>query len=149
MDVNRISFEEIKSYWVEVDHFGIPNKRIKDVVRRLGAHQSTLENPRRISYGLFDNGRMIGVTHLVEWSQQWLRYRTINVREQYRGRDLGWYLLRTAVNMDWQDWKTPDKYVFGWVKRDHLAWSLAHGFKPVDDRWHEDHIAVVRPLIGF
>ena len=149
MDVNRITFDDIKSYWIEVDHFGDPKKKIREVVRQLGAHETPLEDPRRFSYGLFDDGQLIGVTHLVEWSQHWLRYRTINVRKQYRGRDLGWFLLCSAVNMDWQDWKTPDKCVFGWVKRNHLAWSLAHDFKPVDDRWHDDHIAVVRPLNEF
>jgi hypothetical protein len=149
MDVNRISFDEIKSYWIEVDHFGNPNKKIREVVRRLGAHESTVEEPRRFSYGLFDSGRLIGVTHLVEWSNDWLRYRTINVRKSYRGRDLGWFLLCAALDMDWRDWKKPDKHLFGWVKRDHLAWSEAHGFKPADDRWHDDHIAVIKPLSDF
>jgi hypothetical protein len=149
MDVNRISFDDLKSYWIEVDHFGNPKKKIREVVRRLGVHESSLDDPCRISYGLFDNGRLIGVTHLVEWSDRWLRYRTINVRRSYRGRDLGWFLLRSAVNMDWQAGKHLDNYVFGWVKRDHLAWSLAHNFKPFDERWHDDHTAVIKPLREF
>jgi len=149
MDVNRISFDELKSYWIEVDHFGNPKKKIREIVRQLGAHESSLDDPRRISYGLFDDGRLVGVTHLIEWSDRWLRYRTINVRRTYRGRDLGWFLLRAAVNMDWQAWKGPDNYVFGWVKRNHLAWSLAHDFKPFDGRWHEDHTAVIKPLSEF
>lgn len=149
MDVNRISFDEIRSYWIQVDHFGDPAKKIREVVRRLGPHESGLEEPRRISYGLFDGGRLVGVTHLVEWNQHWLRYRTINVRLDYRGRGLGWFLLRSAVNLDWGGWKSPDNYLFGWVKRDHLGWSLAHDFKPFDDRWHDDHTAVVKPLNEF
>lgn len=149
MDISRISFDEIKAYWIEVDHFANPNKKIREIVRRLGVRESTIDEPRRFSYGLFDDRRLIGVTHLVEWSRYWLRYRTINVRKQYRGRDLGWFLLRSAVDMDWRDWKSPDRYVFGWIKRDHLAWSLAHGFKPVDDRWHQDHTGVIKPLTEF
>ena len=149
MDVKRISFDDLKSYWIEIDHFANPKKRIREVVRHLGAHESDIADPHRISYGLFDDGRLIGVTHLVEWSRTWVRYRTINVRPAYRGRDLGWFLLRSAVNLDWQEWKTPDKFVFGWVKRDHLAWSLAHDFRPFDNRWHEDHTAVIKPLSEF
>jgi len=149
MDVNRISFDALKSYWIEVDHFGNPKKKIREVVRCLGTHESSLEDPRRISYGLFDGNRLIGVTHLVEWSSHWLRYRTINVHQDYRGRNLGWFLLRSAVNLDWQEWKRSGNYVFGWVKRDHLAWSVTHDFKPVDNRWHGDHTAVIKPLNEF
>lgn len=146
MDVNRISYAALKSYWIEVDHFSDPEKRIRELVRRLGPFETAIADPRRESYGLFDDGRMVGVTHLVQWSDDWVRYRTLNVRSSHRGRDLGWFLLRSALDRDWGDWKVPGKYVFGWVRRDHLAWSEAHDFKPFDGRWHDDHIAMIKPV---
>ncbi len=46
MDVTRISFDDLKSYWVEFDHFGDPDKKIREVVRRLGPYESTITDPR-------------------------------------------------------------------------------------------------------
>ena len=54
MNVRRISFDELKSYWIEVDHFRDPDKKIREVVRRLGPMESSIADPRRESYGLFD-----------------------------------------------------------------------------------------------
>jgi len=105
LEVRRIDFEEMKQYWIEVDHFKQPGKKIREVVRRLGPYECTIDDPRRVSYGLFHDNKMIGGTHLVQWDARWLRYRTLNIRKSYRGPDLGWILLRQAVNMDWQDWK--------------------------------------------
>ena len=68
MDVARISFKDLKSYWIEVDHFKDPNKKIREVVRTLGPYRTEMPDPRRFSYGLFDDGRLVGVTHLVQWS---------------------------------------------------------------------------------
>ena len=149
MDVTRISFDELKSYWIEVDHFQDPDKKIREVVRRLGPLESSIADPRRESYGLFDGGRLVGATHLVKWNDYWVRFRTLNVRPEYRGRDLGWFLLSRAVNLDWQDRKQPEQYVFGWVRRDHRGWSDGHGFQPFDGRWHDDHIAMIKPLDTF
>ncbi len=149
MDVTLISFDDLKSYWVEVDHFGNPDKKIREVVRRLGPYESAITDPRRASYGLFDGEQLVGVTPLVQWNDSWVRYRTLNVSRTHRGRDLGWFLLRSAIDTDWRDWKAADKYVFGWVRRDHQAWSIAHDFKPFDGRWHDNHIAMVKPLSEF
>ncbi|MEE8257886.1 MAG: acyl carrier protein [Acidobacteriota bacterium] len=146
MEVKRIHFEELKHYWIEVDHFKKPDKKIREVVRVLGPYACTIDDPRRESYGLFRDGKMIGGTHLVQWDARWLRYRTLNVREPYRGPDLGWILLRRAINLDWQDWKVPDRYLFGWIRRPHVPWSLAHGFKKIGGRWHEDHLGMIRTL---
>jgi len=67
MDIKRIHFEELKRYWIEVDHFKKPGKKIREVVRILGPFECTIDDPRRESYGLFDDGKIIGVTHLVQW----------------------------------------------------------------------------------
>jgi hypothetical protein len=149
MEVKRIHFEELQRYWIEVDHFKKPGKKIREVVRILGPYECTIDNPRRESYGLFHDGKIIGATHLVQWDARWLRYRTLNVRTPYRGRDLGWTLLLGAVDLGWQDWKVPGRYLFGWIRRPHLSWSLAHGFKETGGRWHEDHMGMIRPLSGI
>lgn len=149
MDVKHISFDALKAYWERTDHFGQSGKKVREVVRSLGPYPAKLKDPPRQSYGLFDGDQMIGATHLVVWSDAWLRYRTINVQPQYRGQNLGWFLLSQSVNMDWQDWKQPDRYLFGWVKRDHQAWSLSHGFHAHDDIWHDDHIIMIKSLSEF
>jgi len=149
MDVARISFEDLKSYWIEIDHFEDPDKKIREIVRRLGPYQSTLADPRRFSYGLFDEKHLVGVTHLVQWSDNLVRYRTLNVRQSHRGRNLGSFLLSAAIDLDWRDRKSADRYLFGWIRREHQAWAVQHGFKPLDGSWHDDHIAMTRPLDDF
>ena len=149
MDVTRISFEELKRYWAEVDHFRDPDKKFREVVRRLGPYTTTIEDPRRFSYGLFDGSDLIGATHLVQWSERLIRYRTLNVRKAYRGRELGMFLLRSAVNLDWPDWKSGDNALFGWIRRDHRPWAESQGFQPLDGQWHDDHIAMTKPLREF
>ena len=149
MDVNRISFDDLKAYWVEVDHFGVAGKKFRNVVRSLGDYRSTLADPTRFSYGLFDSGELIGVTHLVQWDEEWLRYRTLNIRQAFRDQNLGWYLLSTAVKMDWKDKLLAPTYMFGWVRREHQAWLITHGFAPADGRWVDGHIAMIKPLDEF
>jgi len=150
IDVRRIPFEVLKQYWIEVDHFQKPGKKIRDVVRVLGPYECTIENPRRESYGLFLEDDLIGVTHLVQWDDHWLRYRTLNIREAYRGpEDLGWQLLRRAIDLDWRDWKVDGRYMFGWIRRHHVPWSLAHGFETIGDTWHGEHIGMRRPLLDM
>jgi len=146
LSVAPIPFDEIKAYWIAVDHFGVPDKKIREVVSSLGPLKSSFADPRRVSYGLFDSDRIIGVTHLVQWSDDWVRYRTINIHPAYRGRDLGWYLIRIAVNMDWRDMKAPGKFLFGWIRRPHHPWSVAHGFEPADGTWHDDHMVMLKPM---
>ena len=99
MEVTQISFDDLKSYWVEVDHFGVPDKIIREVVRRLGPYESLITDPRRASYGLFDGEHLVGVTHLMQWNDSWVRYRTVNIRRSHRGRDLGWFLLTLGLGV--------------------------------------------------
>ncbi len=146
MDVARISFSVLKSYWIEVDHFKDPHKKIREVVRRLGPYESVTLDPRRFSYGLYDNEELVGVTHLVQWSDHLVRYRTLNVRHSHRGRDLGAFLLKSAIKLDWLP---SDHDLFGWIRREHQPWAINHGFKPLDGTWHDDHIAMIKPLRDF
>ena len=149
MDVSQISFDDLKDYWTEVDHFRDPDKKYREVVRRLGPYSSAISDPRRFSYGLFEDGRLIGATHLVQWSKDLVRYRTLNVRKPYRGRGLGLLLLKSAIDLDWRDWKYSGAHLFGWIRRDHQEWAKTQGFEPLDGRWHDNHIAMTRPLDEF
>lgn len=36
MDANRISFDELKAYWVKVDHFAAAGRKIREIVRTPG-----------------------------------------------------------------------------------------------------------------
>jgi N-acetylglutamate synthase-like GNAT family acetyltransferase len=146
MDVERISFDDLKSYWIEVDHFKDPNKKIRELVRKLGPYESEMMDPRRFSYGLYDKGELVGATHLVQWSDHLVRYRTLNVRQSHRGKDHGSFLLKSAINMDWH---SSDHDLFGWIRREHQPWAIIHGFKPLDGTWHDDHIAMTKPLRDF
>lgn len=149
MNVTQISFDDLKDYWTEVDHFRDPKKKYRQVVRRLGPYRSTISDPRRYSYGLFDDGRLIGATHLVQWSNKLVRYRTLNVRKPFRGRGLGALLLTSAIDLDWRDWNSSNAHLFGWIRRDHHAWAESQGFQPLDGRWYDDHIAMTKPLDEF
>ncbi len=59
---------------------------------------------------------------------------------------MGWMLLQSAVNLDWRDWKVPGRYLFGWIRGPQVPWSLAHGFRKIGEKWHEDHIGMIRPV---
>lgn len=143
MEVVRISFDELKSYWIEVDHFKDTNKKIREVVRSLGPYKNKIDDPRRFSYGLYDGKTLAGVTHLVQWSDKLVRYRTLNVRPEHRNKNLGWFLLSSAVHMDWM---SSGLDLFGWIRRDHQTWANLHGFKQLDGQWHDDHIAMTKTL---
>lgn len=144
MEVKHIDFETIKDYWIEVNHFNNePNKVIKEVARRLGPHKIGYDDPKRICYGLYDSDNLIGVTQLVQWQPGLVRYRTINVRELYRGKDLGWALLETAWNLDWKG----SGKLFGWIRGSHYKWALDHGFVDYDTDWVDDHIAMVKEML--
>jgi len=142
MDIKEIDFETLKNYWIEVDHFKDPNKRIVEVIRSLGPHITTYSDPRRIAYGLYSGNTLIGATQLVQWSDTHVRYRTLNVREQFRGQDLGWYLLSSAYE---KDWKGRGK-LFGWIRNTHYPWAKKHGFVDLDSKWTDDHIAMERDM---
>lgn len=141
MIVVKISFDEISQYWNEVNHFG-PNKIITETVQCLGPYISPFDDPRRFSYGLIDNNTLIGVTHLVEWDHTHVRYRTVNIRSEYRGRGLGWYLIKEAWNTDWKYYTS----LFGYVKRSHYEWAVNHNFSEIDGNWVDEHIAMERAM---
>ncbi len=140
--IEPISFSTIKTYWIEVDHFQDPNKTYVEFPRTLGHLSSNIQSPKSQCYGLYATTQLIGVTQLIEWAPLMVRYRTINIRPEYRGQDLGYFLLETAVTRDWQNFRQ----LFGWVRRPHYAWSIQHGFKELDGIWTDDHIAMTKPI---
>lgn len=137
--IKRIDFQILKQYWTQVDHFKDPNKRILDVVSTLGPHETIYKNPKRQCYGLFYNNSLIGGTQIVEWEPHLIRYRTINILPEHRGKDLGWFLLEGAWKMDWEHCDT----MMGWVRDTHYDWAKRHGFSEEGD-WCGDHIRMER-----
>jgi GNAT superfamily N-acetyltransferase len=142
MDIKEIDFETLKNYWIDVDHFKDPNKRIVEVIKYLGPHTTPYSDPRRIAYGLYDKDKLIGATQLVHWNEGQVRYRTLNVREDYRGKGLGFLLLSTAYERDWQGWGN----LFGWIRDTHYEWAKRHDFFEIDREWTDDHIAMERDM---
>lgn len=142
MIVKNIELETLYNYWIEVDHFGVKDKVIVDHISTLGPHITTFTDPKKISYGLYDNDYLIGVTQLVEWDETRIRYRTVNIRKEYRGKDLGWFLLKTAWKRDWTD----NKYLFGWIKDTHYRWAVEHDFAEIDIRWQDNHTGMIRNM---
>jgi hypothetical protein len=145
MKVKQIDFDTLKDYWIEVDHFKDPNKRIVEVIRYLGPHTTPYSSPKRTAYGMYTPDReLIGATQLVQWNESHVRYRTLNIREEYRGVGLGWQLLRKA----WIDFKGLDSTdnLFGWIRHTHYDWAEAHGFTVIDDCWIDGHIGMERKM---
>jgi GNAT superfamily N-acetyltransferase len=140
--VKPISFDQCKEYWIEVDHFEDPKKKILEYVKTLGPFVTDLEDPQRQAYGLFDNDELIGVTQLVRWSDEWVRYRTINIRKSYRGRSLGALLIKEAYDRDWSHMP----YLFGWTKKSHVDWALKNDFSFINDDWVDDHIGMLKEM---
>lgn len=138
MKVEKISYETLKKYWIEVDHFQDSNKRYSQHIYTLGPYKTLFKNPKSICYGLFAD-RLIGATQLVQWDHR-VRYRTINIRPEYRGQDLGWHLLKTA----WNDWQAFDTMI-GWIRKSHYNWSIQHGFKQVS-YWEDNHVMMERNM---
>lgn len=138
--IREIDYETLKRYWIEVDHFQDPNKKIIEIIKYLGPHVTPYTNPRRIAYGLYDKNELIGVTQLVQWNETHIRYRTLNIRKQYRGQGLGWFLLLTSYNRHWKG----SGNLFGWVIDTHYKWAINHGFRDLDKQWTNDHIAMER-----
>lgn len=139
MIVKEIDFKTLKDYWIEVGHFH-PDQNIPELVKNLGHHRTIYDNPERISYGLYDNNYLIGGTQLVRWNEDRIRYRTINIRKEYRGQGLGWFLLVSAYNLHWKG----KGNLFGWIKDTHYTWALNHGFVDIDNNWSNNHIGMER-----
>ena len=139
LQVRAVRFDELVDYWRETRHFPDEDKVYTEVLGYLGPFQRTVVEPRRISYGLFHGSRMMGATHVTEWSEEWIRFRTINIRPEYRGLDLGWQFLDSVLKRDWADRKT----VFGWFRREALGWAEKHGFRELDGILYGNHKAAV------
>jgi len=143
MVVKQINFDTLKNYWIEVDHFKDPNKKIVEIIKTLGPHTTKETDPIRIAYGLYDTDVLVGATQLVKWSAELVRYRTLNVRKEYRGKDLGWYLLESAWNKDW----IGQGKLFGWVRDTHYDWAIKHNFTELDSIWTNDHIGMIKVML--
>lgn len=141
-EVKAISFEECKSYWLEADHFKDPHKRIVEFVKTLGPFETKFNNPKRQAYGLYKGGQLIGVTQLVEWKEDWVRYRTINILPEYRGQDRGWFLVESAYRREWQNYP----FLFGWVRDGHDEWARKHGFEEVPESHHDGHRGMLKDM---
>lgn len=140
MNVDYLLFNELKDYWKSVKHFD-DNKKYVEIIKHLGPFTSVYDDPKRKCYGLFDNDKLIGATMLVQWSPDVVRYRTINIVKEHRGKDLGWDLLRKAWDMDWQD----QRLLMGWIKEDHIGWSVSKGFKEISEHY-DNHVLMIRDM---
>ena len=134
METRQISWETLKAYWKEVNHFNFhPGKKYKEIITQLGPFKIECE-PRCQAYGLFDN-KLIGVTQLTEWSPQksWIRFRTINIREEYRNQELGWKLLLDALN----EWNY--EFLFGWLRQDYYHARFFSKFTQITPFMKDDY----------
>ncbi|NQY99630.1 MAG: hypothetical protein HRT45_03055 [Bdellovibrionales bacterium] len=143
-EFKAISFEEISDFWRETNHFRGSDSVSKVYVRHLGPYLSEFEKPPFQSFAFADGEEIVAATQLVNWNKSWVRYRTIHVRQQYRGAGLGHELLRLAHQNYW-----PNKHVFGWVRRTHLDWSLKHGFERLTEAWYDDHTPMLKIASRF
>ena len=84
---------------------------------------------------------MIGETQLVEWNSAVVRFRTINIRKEWRNQNLGWCLLEESFNQDWSDHMS----MFGWLKINKLNWAQNLGFTTIGDE-KDNHIGVIREM---
>lgn len=133
MNINKISFSEIKSFWIREKHFNnVHKKTINEKIDSLGPYKCEIENPKIQAYGLFDADNLIGVTQIQEWKNDTVRWRTNNIIPSYRGNDLAWFLLRNVVKDDWSDFKM----LFGWFRESAYGWAPKHGFNDYDGQWH-------------
>lgn len=137
----HITFDELVSYWKMTNHFNDPNKKYTEVLGYLGNLTTPFKDPRRFSYGLFLDDKIIGATHLVHWDDKIVRYRTINILKEYQGNDLGWALLSQAWSKDWKGYGN----LLGWVRHDHEKWCLAHGFNAIGTLY-DNHIPMTRKM---
>ena len=80
----------------------------------------------------------------MKWNETHIRYRTLNVKKQYRGKNLGWYLLSNA----WNDWKNQGK-LFGWIRDTHYDWAVKHNFVKIQNYWTDKHIAMERDMKDY
>lgn len=145
MKTKHISWDMLKNYWIETNHFSShPNKNFQEIVTQLGPFKIECDDPTYQAYGLFDKNKLIGVTQLIEWSPEksWIRFRTINIRKDYRKQGLAWKLLLDALN----EWNY--EFLFGWLRQDYYHTSFFSKFTRItpfmkDGYSHIPHCAIL------
>jgi|SaaInl5LU_22_DNA_1037371.scaffolds.fasta_scaffold00237_23 GNAT superfamily N-acetyltransferase len=148
IEVEEISFDQIVEYWKEVDHFNDPNKNYRQLVSQLGPFRSSIDNPISKCYGLYDRhpevdfDGIIGVTQLYEWDISTIRFRTINIRKEWRHQGLGALLLEEAYEKHWSNYLK----MFGWMKISKLDWALQNGFQTISGTEQDNHIGVIKEM---
>ncbi len=135
MFIKKIEFSKIKDYWIEVEHFHVPNKIITEKVPQLGPYKSKydMENQKTQAYGLFDGDYMMGGTQIIEWDDSVIRWRANNIRESYRGKGLFYNLLSTIVATEWSN-KT---VLIGWFRSAAMWWPPSYDFQSYDGIRHD------------
>lgn len=146
MEVKRITWNELKNFWIKYNHFRVKNKKYVEVIRQLGPYKIEYKNPRCQAYGLFDD-RLVGATQLTDWSDEFIRARTIRIEKEYRGNDAGWYLMSTALLDSWD----LSKKLFGWYPDFFIWWPLKYGWEIYSDFMEDEyaaekHCAMIRSL---
>lgn len=128
--VQQIPFEMIQKYWVEVKHFHTANKVITEQVTQLGPYKSSYEwgKQNTQAYGLFDDDYMIGGTQILEWEHNVIRWRTNNIRIEYRGQGLFYKFLSTIIVNDWSH----KDLLIGWFRSSAMWWPPIYGFEMYD-----------------
>ena len=136
MKVKRISWGELKNYWIEVNHFEDKAKEYTEIVKTLGHFECGFNTPRVEAYGLFKNDYMIGATQMIQWNKNWNRFRTVNIREKYRGNNLGVFMVDQAAFL----FDIASKYLFAWVRVDYIDYFTKTGFEKISelvvDKYH-------------
>ena len=85
--VEKIDFKTIVEFWREQDHFQHnPNKKYVEKLGWLGTNICEIENPMTQAYGLYFDDELICATQIQVWNNTTIRWRTINVKEGYRGK---------------------------------------------------------------
>jgi len=141
LTIQEINFQECVKYWKEVNHFNDPNKIYNENVKKLGPFKQTIENPKFKCYGLFDD-YLIGVTQLIEWDISTIRFRTINIRKEWRQKELGAFLLQEAYEKDWSNYLK----MFGWMNLKKIDWALKFGFKIIENSEHDNHVGIIKEM---
>lgn len=143
LEIRHIDFPTLVNYWKEHNHFNNKEKIYHPIVSKLGPFTLQLESPHYQCYGLFDNNKMIGGTQLMDWDWDTVRFRTINILDTYRGRNLGLYLITKAWDMDWQS----RIYLFGWMNLNYEWWAIHCGFDLLEFSRSNTHIGVKKEML--
>ncbi len=137
--VRHIEYEKVSDFWRENEHFSREDLKggVFDV-KRLGHFRNFIQNPKTLSYGLYKGEDLIGVTAFYQWNLAWVRFRTIHIKEEFRGHNLGASLLAKAYFND-----CPSKSIFGWMRSNIYGWAEKFGFEAIDQVINDQHKAMV------